>query len=329
MTRQDRIRATGPVIAATWPIGWRGGTAKARSVDDMSDIFSALSAQLASAAQTASASVVQVHARRRPAAGVVFDLNLVVTLASAVDDDTVAVRSGDGQTFEGTLLGRAPGAGVAVVRVPGLAAPPVRPADEPVAGHLALAVGRTWSGNLFAALAPVAVVGGPLRTGRSTEIARVVRVGITPHGALTGGALVNGEGALVGLVTSTAIRGTTVVIPAAIALAAARDIVAHGGARQGYIGVSSVQVALALRQRTDGREHGALVTGVVAGGPADAAGVLVGDVIVAFEGSPVREPEELLAALRGDRVGKPAGVTVLRGERLETLAVTVQPRPRG
>ena len=107
---------------------------------------------------------------------------------------------------------------------------------------MALAVGRTWSGGLFSALAPVSVVGGPLRTGRPSEIARVIRIGLPPHGALAGGALVDGSGRALGVITSMDIRGTTVVIPAALAWQAARDVAARGGARQGFLGVSSLPV---------------------------------------------------------------------------------------
>ena len=68
--------------------------------------------------------------------------------------------------------------------MPGLGAPAVSAAEEPRPASLTLAVGRTWSGNVFSALAPVAVVGGPLRTGRTTEIARVIRIGLAPHDAI-------------------------------------------------------------------------------------------------------------------------------------------------
>ena len=178
---------------------------------------------------------------------------------------------------------------------------------------MALAVGRTWSGGLFSALAPVSVVGGPLRTGRSSEIARVIRIGLPPHGALAGGALVDGSGHALGVITSMDIRGTTVVIPAALAWQAARDVVARGGARQGFLGVSSLPVALPARQRTGGHDGGLLVSGMAGGTPAEQAGLLVGDVIVAFDGVPVREPDELLTLLRGDRVGRAVPLEVLRG----------------
>jgi S1-C subfamily serine protease len=294
----------------------------------MTDILASLSSQLAAAADTVSASIVQVQAHRRPVAGVVFDTDLVLTPAQRMDDEHVAVRRPDGQVLDGTVLGRSASTGWAAVRVTGLGAPVATTAEEPRPGHLLLAVGRTWSGALFTALAPVVVVGGPLRTGRASEIERVVRIGLPPHGALTGGALVNGAGQVLGVVTSMAIRGTTVVVPSALAWAAARDVVAHGAWRQGFIGIGSVSVVLPQRQRSAGHDAGLLVTGVAAGGPADAAGVFVGDVILGLDGSPVSEAEDLLMLLRGDRVGRTVALSVLRGGRAEVVSVAVGERHR-
>jgi S1-C subfamily serine protease len=70
------------------------------------------------------------------------------------------------------------------------------------------------------------------------------------------------------------------------------------------------------------------VTGLVEGSPADTAGLLVGDVIVAFEGDAVQDPEQLVMRLRGDRVGRPVTVTVLRGGTALDVAVTVGERRR-
>lgn len=182
----------------------------------------------------------------------------------------------------------------------------------------------------MAAFAPVSVVGGPLRTGRTTALDRVIRIQQAPHGALTGGALIDASGRALGIVTSTAIRGTTVVIPAAIAWAAATRAGAEGGTRQGFLGVSSMAVSLPERQR-GGRtqSYGLLISQVAGNSPAEAGGLLIGDVIVAFDGEAVQEPEDLLTRLRGDRLGKSVPITVIRGTQLQDVAVTVGERPRG
>jgi S1-C subfamily serine protease len=295
----------------------------------MTNFLDSLSSELAAAVETASTSVVQVQAGRRAVTGLVYDADHVLTLGRILHDDATAVRRADGHIVEGKVLGRHAATGLVVVHATGLGAPAATTADEPSPGHLALAVGRTWSGGVFSALAPVAVVGGPLRTSRTTEIARVVRVGLAPHGAFTGGALVNGAGRVLGVLTAVAIRGTTVVIPAALAWAAAREVVADGGTQQGFIGVRSTPVTLSAHQRAENRERGLLVMGVAPDGPADVAGVLVGDVIVGFGGAPVAEVDDLLTLLRGNRVGQAVALLIVRGRSVETLTVTVAERRRG
>lgn len=295
----------------------------------MSNLFESLSDQVVAAVEKAAPSVVQVQGHRRPAAGVVFADHHILTPA-ATDDDRVAVHAGDGHALEGVVLGRIANMGLTVVRVEGLARPALAAAPEPKPGQLAIALGRTWSGNVMTALAPVSVVGGPLRTGRGSTLDRVIRIQQAPHGALTGGALVDGSGRALGIITAMAIRGTTVVVPASLAWPAGTRASSEGGTRQGFIGVSSITVAIPTGQRGgSAHTHGLLITQVVPASPADVAGVLVGDLMVAFDGQPVHEPEDLLMRLRGDRVGKAATVSVVRGQALHELRLTVGERPRG
>lgn len=290
--------------------------------------WTSLSNEIAAVVENAAPSIVQVHGRRRIAAGVVVAENLVLTPAGA-DDDTVAVRSGNGQTAEGAVVGRIPGMGLTVLRVDGLGLPPLATAGEPKPGNLAVAVGRTWSGGVMASLAPIAVVGGPLRTGRASAIDRVIRIQLPPHGALNGGVLVDASGRALGIVTSMAIRGTTVVIPSTIAWPAAERISAEGGTRQGFLGISSMTVPIPERQRAGrSQAHGLLISQVSAESPAAAGGLLVGDLVVGFDGEPVDEPEALVTRLRGDRVGKAVPVTVIRGTSAVDVTVTIGERPK-
>jgi S1-C subfamily serine protease len=126
-----------------------------------------------------------------------------------------------------------------------------------------------------------------------------------------------------------AIRGTTVVIPAAIAWAAAAKIAADGGSKQGFLGVSSLAVPLPERQRA-GRSQtsGLLISHVAADSPADTGGLLIGDVIVAFNGDAVADPAELVTRLRGKAaVGAAVPITVIRGTSAVDVTVTVGERP--
>jgi S1-C subfamily serine protease len=270
-----------------------------------------------------------VQGHRRPVAGVVFADGLVAAPARALGDDVVTVRAPGGATHEGAVLGHALSMGIGVIRVPALGAPPIATSAEPKVGSLAIAIGRTWSGGVMATVTNVAVVGGPLRTGRTSQIERVIRIAQSPHGALSGGALVDGEGRALGLITGSEIRGTTIVLPVTLAFPLAQELAAQGGTRQGFLGIGTSSVRLPARQR-DGRaqEFGLLVNGIGSDSPADAAGLLVGDVILSFNGQPVEEPEALVMLLRGDHVGKPVTLTITRGVASLEIPVTVGERPR-
>ena len=71
------------------------------------------------------------------------------------------------------------------------------------------------------------------------------------------------------------------------------------------------------------------MTGITPDGPADVAGVLVGDVIVGFGDAPVTGIDDLLTLLQGNRVGQAVALSVVRGRGVETLTVTVAERRRG
>ena len=60
--------------------------------------------------------------------------------------------------------------------------------------------------------------------------------------------------------------------------------------------------------------------------PAAKGGLLVGDILVAINGQPINDPDELLASLVGRLVGQPTPVEVLRGGQPQTLTVTVGSR---
>src|SRR4030095_10704659 len=164
----------------------------------------------------------------------VFADGLILTPATT-DDERVTIHAGDAAPVEAVALGRVSHMGLTLVYAEGLGRRPLPAAAEPKVGSLAVAIGRTWSGNVMATLAPISVVGGPLRTGRASSLERGIRIQQPPHGAFVGGALIAAAGQALGIVTSMAIRGTTVVIPAGLAWAAGSPIKSEGGAPPGCL----------------------------------------------------------------------------------------------
>jgi S1-C subfamily serine protease len=296
-----------------------------------SELLTSFSDALADAVATAAASVVQVQGGRRPASGLVYASDVVLTMVRTLGrEDGLHVRRHDGTTLDAELAGWDPTTSLAVLRVPGLDGSPIAPAATPPrVGHMALAIGRSLSNNLSASAGIVAVIGGPLRTGRRRAIEEVIRTTAPVHEGFSGGALVDVRGGLLGIATSTAIRGTTVVIPAAIAWRTAASVLEHGRLKRGYLGIAGQPVRLPDHQRTGDRKSALLVVGVTDGSPAALAGVMVGDVLTDFDGEAVEAPEDLLDRLVGDRVGRQVTVRVQRGGAALELPVTVGERPNG
>jgi serine protease DegQ len=294
------------------------------------DLLTSFSNQIADAVAAAAPSVVQVQGRRRPASGLVYADDVVLTTVRALGrEDGLQVRRHDGVTLDAELAGWDPTTSLAVLRVPGLDSPAIAPATSAArVGHLALAVARSWSNVVTASAGLVSVIGGPLPTGRRRAIDQVIRTTAPMHEGFAGGAFLDTSGALVGIATAAAIRGLGVVIPVDIAWKTAATVLAHGGLKRGYLGIAGQAVALPESQRgEDGREQALLVVGVTAGSPAATAGVLVGDVLLDFDGQAVESPEDLLDVLTGDRVGRQVTLRVRRGAAVTPLPVTVGQRP--
>src|SRR5258706_3671058 len=141
------------------------------------DLITTLSNQMADAVASAAPSVVQVHGRRRPASGVVYADGLVLTMARVLGrEDSLHVRRHGGDEFAAELAGWDPTTGLAMLRVTGLGVAPAVLSTTPVrVGHMALALARSWSNALTASAGIVAVIGGPLPTGRRRAIDEVIR----------------------------------------------------------------------------------------------------------------------------------------------------------
>jgi len=292
--------------------------------------LAALSDQIASIVDRAAPSAVQVHGRRRPVSGVAYAKDIIITNARALGrSDAVKVNAADGRSADGELAGWDPATGLAAIKVEGLGLTPfARATGAPRPGHIAIAIGRSWSNAVTASAGIVAVVGGPLRTGHGRQIDQIIRVTAPMHGGFAGGAVLDAAGQLIGIGTAAEIRGLAVVIPAEIAWKSIAYVLEHGRPKSGFLGIAGQAVRLPERQR-DGsvRDRALLVVDVNPGGPAESGGVIVGDVILDVDTQPVRSTDDLLALLTTERVGRDVALRVLRGGTATDLTVTIGERP--
>jgi len=198
-------------------------------------------------------------------------------------------------------------------------------------GHLVLAVGRPGD-DVTASLGTVTAAGGPWRTWAGGAIDRMLRLDLAIYDGFSGGPLVDAAGRVVGVNSSGLVRGGAVAVPVATVNRVVDQILATGRVARGYLGLGMQPVrfpeALARSLGLDA-DVGAIVLSVEPGGPGDAAGVLVGDVIVSLGGAPVRDTSDVLAALGPDTVGRPLAARVVRAGALRDRELTVGERPRG
>ncbi len=281
------------------------------------DLFAALSRATASAVAAAATRVVRLEDGGRHLSGLIWAEGLIVTAEECLaGDDGVTATLPDGRSVPAELAGRDASTDVALLRAETGPQPDWPAAATPGAGALALAVGRGGDGPL-AAFGAVAASGPAWTSAAGGRIDSRLRLSfMLPH-AIEGGAAVDAEGALLGLVVADP-RRRALVIPTATVARAAAALAAKGYVGRGYLG-------LALQPLRRGA--GGLVAAEVAeGGPAAAAGFVVGDIVTTLEGETVRSMRELSRRLGPDAVGQQLRLGVLRAGSTIELVVTVGER---
>src|SRR5215475_9020824 len=236
-------------------------------------LLTTFSNDLADAVAAAAPSVVQVHGRRRPASGVVYQQDVVVTSARALGrEDGLHVRRPDGTVLDAELAGWDPATGLAVLRVAQLGTNPLQASETtPRVGNVGIGLARSWSNNVTASAGIVAIIGGPLATGRRRAIEEVIRTTAPMHDGFAGGAFIDTQGKLIGISTAAQIRGLGVVIPTRIVWQSAKSLLEHGHLERGYIGIAGQAVRLSEAQhQVENRDAALLVLGVTPGSPAAA-----------------------------------------------------------
>jgi S1-C subfamily serine protease len=300
-----------------------------------SSLLASVSDELAGAVERAGAGVVTVDARRRhPASGIVWtEDGLIATANHVVErDEEIEIGLPDGRSVSATLVGRDPGSDLALLRIDASGVVPLeRSSFEPRVGHLTLAIGRPGPSGAMASLGVISAVGGPMRFRGGASLERYVRADVAMLPGFSGGPLVDSVGSLIGLNSSTLGRAGQLTVLASSIDATVATLLQHGRVRRGYLGVGAQGVHLPealVRALNSGQEHGLLIVSVEAGGPADTAGLMLGDVILAIDGDAIGQVEQLQEQLTGDRVGKSVPVRIARGGEPREIAVTVGERQR-
>lgn len=244
--------------------------------------------------------------------------------------EQIKVRLTDQRVFPGRVVGVDPKTDIAVIRIDSAEPLPVTvlgDSDRLKVGQWALAIGNPFG------LDSTLTVGVISATGRTDvgieDYENFVQTDASINPGNSGGPLLNIYGEVVGVNTAIVASGQGIgfAIPINLARLIADQLISSGQVTRGWLGVSiqPLDDALAKSLGLD-RVTGALVTRVLPGTPAEEAGIQRGDVLLSFDGKPVRSVKELQLLVASSPIGRNLPVEVQReGARL-TLEVKLVPR---
>ena len=283
---------------------------------------------VAGAAEQLTPKVASVRVPRRGSAeslgsAVVFTTDgFLLTNAHVVGQATGGTAAfWDGTSVPFRVVGTDPLSDLAVLRASGDTPEPavLGEADDLVVGQLVVAVGNPLglAGSVTAGV--VSALGRSLPSGQHGLIEDVIQTDAALNPGNSGGALADARARVVGINTAVAGVGLGLAVPVnattrRIVLALMRE----GRVRRAYLGlvVAPAPVAPAWRPRLGGRATGLRVASVVAGGPADRAGLRAGDLLLTAGGHEVATAQDLQRLMFAESIGRPLAITVMRNGAL-------------
>ena len=301
-----------------------------------SSLLDAYSESVASAVERAGPAVIHLEVRGNEAPGGSGSGFFISPDGYALTNSHVVHRAGeiraalaDGRRVHAELIGEDPDTDLAVVRVNASDVPHLALADSDRVrpGQIAVAIGSPMGFQQTVTAGIVSALGRSLRAQSGRAIDNIIQTDAALNPGNSGGPLIDTRGHVIGV--NTAIirpaQGICFAIASNIAQWVVGWLIKEGRVRRSFIGLGGRTVlllrklVLAYQLASD---SGVLVSHIEPGGPAARADVRAGDIILSFAGIETPRIDSLHRALTADRIGRPAGLRVLRGVELLTLTVT-------
>src|SRR5882757_10440960 len=298
-------------------------------------VLETISSDFASVAEKAGASVVAVHARRwMPTSGIEWKKGVVVTVHHGVQrDEDIKVLLGSGRAVSAKLVGRDPSTDIAVLRIEegSSSAPQLGDSTSLRLGHLVLALGRTRRGDLVASSGIIGGISGEWRNRRGGQLDQHIRLDLALYPGFSGGPLVNARGEVVGINTRGLAHGRAVTVPVATVNRVVEELLEKGHIARPYLGIAMQPVKVPENMRSKlltKTRAGLLVVHVENDGPAEKAGVLLGDVLFEVNGETVEDLTAIQDAIAAAKTGDLMTIGLIRAGKVEQVSVILGERPR-
>jgi S1-C subfamily serine protease len=269
----------------------------------------------------------------RHISGIIWRADVVVTSDQALPaQDSYSLAGSDGALLPARAARRDPAANLVCLNLDSPAATaPMRAAVNPAAGGLALVLGAATDGTPTVRLAAIHWVGRRSSNG-SGPLGDAILLDLATELVPEGGAVLDARGGLLGM-ASAGPQGEALVIPHATInrfldpLGMAKTLPAVRG-RRGWLGVAlqPINVPQAMRAVAH-QSSGRMVVSVTPGGPAEHAGLRLGDVLLAIDGQSVSGPQGLRAFIGADRIGTAIEIRLMREGAPRTVMLRIAPQP--
>lgn len=280
--------------------------------------FSDAIADVAATAAPATASLATHHGRT--ASAFHWRDGYFVTAEEVVEaGEEIELKLASGGRMKAELVGRDPSTGIALLKPAGAAdVPTLAKADAVRPGNLAITVGNS-EGAALAVFGTVGEVGPAWRSMRGGTIDRRINLAVNAGGRFEGGPVLDATGGLIGMLLFGP-RRRALVMPFETIERAVATLREKGHVARGYLGAG-------LHPIRNGDAHGAMVMSLDDSGPAKAAGLYVGDIVVSWNGEAVHGPRDLIRKLGPDSAGASVTLGVVRGGEQRDVAVTIGEKP--
>ena len=254
---------------------------------------------------------------------------LVLTNSHVVDGaGRVNVTTVEGRSLVARVVGNDPDTDLALVRVD---APVTLPAAALgnskllKRGQLVIAIGNPLGFESTVTTGVVSALGRSLRARSGRLIDDVIQTDAALNPGNSGGPLVSTRGEVVGINTAMIQRaqGICFAVASNTAVFAVSEFIAHGRVRRAHIGIAAETVPLPRRigLATGAGARAIRVSEVEPGGPAAAAGVLAGDLLLSLDGVAIEGADALIRLLNAERIGRATTLALLRGGVVEHRTV--------
>jgi serine protease DegQ len=248
--------------------------------------------------------------------------------------DEIEIALADGRRAPARLVGADPETDLAVLKAELKQAPSIAfgQADQMRVGDVVLAIGNPFGVGQTVTMGIVSALGRTHLGINTFENFIQTDAAINPGNS--GGALVDSNGNLIGINTAIYSRtggsqGIGFAIPESVAKQVMHQIISSGAVTRGWIGVEAQDLSRELADSFGLKSaNGALIAGVLRGGPAEKAGVRPGDILTEVQGKPVADASGMLNLVAALDPGSMATLTLLRDQNAVTVQVSVAKRPK-